>query len=86
MEQVRFAGLVYDIAIGNDFAMICNVNELEEGAKNRNTKVEITLSYKGNTPKVYINNKLVNSGYTVNASEKTVTVTLAFGETNVAVR
>ena len=86
MEQVRYAGLVYDVAIGNDFVMICNVEELADGALDRGTKIAVTLSYTGNSPKVYINNKLVSSGYTVNASAKTVTVLLDANDVNVSLR
>ena len=85
MEQLRYAGLTYDLAVGNNFVVLCNVQELTAGAKSRNTKLEVTLSYTGSTPKVYINNKLVKEGYTVNTAEKTVTVTVDFADVNVSV-
>ena len=86
MEQVRYAGVVFDIAVGNDFVVLCNLKEKSSGALSKNTTVEVTLSYTGDSPKVYINNKLVNSGYTVNESQKTVTVTVALSAVNVSVR
>ena len=86
MEQVRYAGLSYDIAVSNDFVLVCNVEELASGAKTRNTKLEVTLSYTGSTPKVYVNNKLIKDGYTVDTTAKTVTVTVDFGNVNVAVK
>ena len=86
MEQVRYAGLTYDIAIANNFVVIANVEELATGALSRNNQLEVTLSYTGNTPKVYINNKLVSDGYTVDAEAKTVTITVDFGCVSIAVQ
>ena len=86
MEQVRYAGLTYDIAIANNFVVVCNVEENASGALSRNTQLEVTLSYTGETPKVYVNNKLVREGYTVNAVDKTVTITVDFGDVNISVR
>ena len=86
MEQVRYAGLVFDVAIGNDFVLLCNVEELEDGALSRGTTFEVTLSYTGSSPKVYINNKLVKSGYVVNEAAKTVTVQVNAQSVNVSVR
>ena len=86
MEQVRYAGLSYDIAIANNFVVVCNVDELATGALSRNTKLEVTLSYTGNAPKVYVNNKLVKDGYTVDTKAKTVTVTVDFGNVSIAVQ
>ena len=86
MEQVRYAGLVYDVVVANNFVIIGNVEDNTDGAMDRNTKLEITLSYTGNTPKVYVNNKLIKDGYTVDTTAKTVTVTVDFGNVNVAVK
>ena len=86
MEQVRYAGLVYDVAISNNFVLICNVAEKNAGAAARNTQLEVTLSYSGNTPKVYVNNKLVTDGYTVNKEAKTVTILVDFTNVSVAVQ
>ena len=86
MEQVRYAGLVCDVAISNDFVLICNVAEKNAGAAARNTQLEVTLSYSGNTPKVYVNNKLVTDGYTVNKEAKTVTILVDFTNVSVAVQ
>ena len=86
MEQVRYAGLTYDIAIANNFVVVCNVEENASGALSRNTQLEVTLSYTGETPKVYVNNKLVREGYTVNTVDKTVTITVAFADVNISVR
>ena len=86
MEQVRYAGLVYDVAIGNNFVLVCNVEEKESGALSKDTKLEVTLSYEGETPKVYVNNKLVSEGYTVDVEAKTVTVTVDFTNVNISVR
>ena len=55
MEQLRYAGLTCDIAIGNSFVIVCNVKELSSGALSRNSKLEITLSYTGEKPSVYVN-------------------------------
>ena len=86
MEQVRYVGLTYDIAVSNNFVVVCNVEELADGALDRNAKLEVTLSYAGNTPKVYINNKLVTEGYTVDRASKTVTITVDFGNVSIAVQ
>ena len=86
MEGVRYAGLSFDVAVANNFVVVCNVEELADGAADRNTKLAITLSYEGETPKVYVNNKLVSEGYTVDRVNKTVTVTVNFGNLNVSVR
>lgn len=86
MEGVRYAGLSCDVAVANNFVVVCNVEELADGAADRNTKLAITLSYEGETPKVYVNNKLVSEGYTVDRVNKTVTVTVNFGNVNVSVR
>ena len=86
MEQVRYAGFVYDIAVSNDFVLICNVAEKATGAAARNTQLEVTLSYSGSAPKVYINNKLVTEGYTVNTAEKTVTILVDFTNVSIAVQ
>ena len=86
MEGVRYAGLSYDIAVANNFVVICNVEELSNGASSRAMQLEVTLSYAGETPKVYVNNKRITSGYVVNEAEKTVTVTVEFGNVNVSVR
>lgn len=86
MEQVRYAGLTYDIAIANNFVVVCNVEEIATGALSRNTQLEVTLSYMGAAPKVYINNKLVREGYTVNTEDKTVTITVDFDNVNISVR
>ena len=86
MERVRYAGFVYDIAVANNFVLICNVDALADGAALRNTQLEVTLSYAGKTPKVYINNKLVSEGYTVDTVSKTVTVTVDFGNVSIAVQ
>ena len=86
MEQVRYAGLTYDVAVGNDFVVIANVEELETGASERNTRIAVTLSYTGNAPKVYVNNKLVTEGYTVDTTAKTVTILVNAQDVNVSVR
>ncbi len=86
MEQVRYAGLEFDVAIGNDFVLLCNVEELADGALSRGTTFEVTLSYTGASPKVYINNKLVKDGYVVNEAAKTVTVKVGAQSVNVSVR
>ena len=86
MENVRYAGLSFDVAIGNSFVVIAGIEELASGAKDRNSKVEITLAYSGDSPKVYVNNKLISDGYVVNATQKTVTVTVDFANVNVSVR
>ena len=86
MEQVRYAGLTCDIAVANNFVVVGNVEELASGAMNRNTKLAVTLSYTGDTPKVYVNNKLVKDGYTVDTVNKTVTVIVPFTAINVSVR
>ena len=86
MEQMRYAGLTYDLAVANNFVVVCNVEELANGAMARNTKLAVTLSYTGATPKVYVNNKLVKDGYTVDTTAKTVTIIVDFTEINVSVR
>ena len=86
MERVRYAGLTYDIAVGDDFVLVCNVAELANGALSRNTKLAVTLAYTGDMPKVYINNKLVTEGYTVDTEGKTVTVTVEMRDVSIAVR
>ena len=86
MEQLRYAGLTFDLAVGNDFVVLCNVEELTLGALSRNIKIEVTLSYSGDKPKVYVNNQLVKDGYVVDAQTKTVTITLDVADVNVSVR
>ena len=86
MEQVRYGGLTYDIAVANNFVLVCNVEDYAKGASARDTKLAVTLSYTGTTPKVYVNNKLVTEGYTVDTVNKTVTIAVDFMQVNISVR
>ena len=86
LEDVRYLGVHFDVYVGNSFAMIKNVSDIIEDATD-NSKLSITLHYTGATPTVYVNNVAINSGYTVDAVNKTITYTTStFTETTVVVK
>ena len=74
LEDVRYLGVNFDIYAGNSFVMIKSVEENVSGATAKSA-ISITLSYSGDTPVVSLNGATVDSGYTVDAVNKTITYT-----------
>ncbi len=74
MQDVRYLGVDFDVYATDNFVIISDVNNLVNGAKNK-AKVSVTLHYSGDTPTVYLNNRVINSGYTVDTENKTITYT-----------
>jgi len=84
LENVRYLGIGFDVFVGNSFAIIQDVNELETGALDK-AAIEITLHYTGATPTVTVNGAVVTSGYTVDTAAKTITYVTDFSNLVIAV-
>ena len=74
MEDVLYLGYDFDVYAGNSFVMIKSVNNIGDIDED-DAAIQVTLRYNGATPTVKVNGEVINSGYTVDAVNKTITYT-----------